>query len=118
MALLSLCIKPLSPFASPGRPRPLLIFHDFIPAISSRLQPFFGPVVADRGVSLARSLAREHFRQDVSQNLYRPPGAGQRGEERKGIGMADGGEGAMVAEARVVFEKGEPRHISLQTNNF
>lgn len=27
-------------------------------------------------------------------------------------------EWATVAEARVVFEKGEPRHISLQTNNF
>lgn len=37
-------------------------------------------------------------------------------EEEGGGGGRE--EWATVAEARVVFEKGEPRHISLQTNNF
>lgn len=52
MALLSLCIKPLSPIAltprrsrlSTSASRSLLIFHDFIPAVSSRLQPLLRPV--------------------------------------------------------------------------
>lgn len=70
------------------------------------------------------SLARECFCQDVSQNLYRwgreevrrrHPGRG--GEEQPRVRGWDGRVGD-VAEARAVFEKGEPRHISLQTNNF
>jgi len=48
-----------------------------------------------------------------------PPRRGTEGEERRGRAQRwRMGEWAMVAEARVVFEKGEPRHISLQTNNF
>lgn len=100
MALLSLCIKPFSPITltprrsrlSASTSRNLLIFHDFIPAVSSRLQPLLRPVVADRVVSLARSLAREYF-QDVSQNLYRPKGVGRgRGGDR-GVGDGGGGQG-------------------------
>jgi len=86
MALLSLCIKPLSPFASPGLSAIRGVSSSFTissPPFHRGFNPFFGPLVADRGVSLARSLAREHFRQDVSQNLYRPPGAGQRGWDRR-----------------------------------
>lgn len=73
MALLSLCIKPLSLTTltprqarlSASTTRNLLIFHDFIPAVSSRHQPLLRPVLADRGVSLARSLA------SISARMYR-----------------------------------------------
>lgn len=114
MALLSLCIKPLSLTTltprqtrlSASTTRNLLIFHDFIPAVSSRLQPLLRPVLADRGVSLARS------------RVF-PPGCIAKSipvwKKREAEGRE---EWATVAEARVVFEKGEPRHISLQTNNF
>lgn len=96
MALLSSCIKPLSLTTLTARQsrlsastsRNLLIFHDFIPAVSSRLQPLLRPVLADRGVSLAR----EYFRQDVSQNLYRP-GEEEGGGGYGGVGDGSGGQG-------------------------
>lgn len=116
MALLSSCIKPLSLTTLTARQsrlsastsRNLLIFHDFIPAVSSRLQPLLRPVLADRGVSLARSLA------SISARMYRKIYTGL--EKKREVEGTE--EWATVAEARVVFEKGEPRHISLQTNNF
>lgn len=87
---------------------PLAISSSF--TISSPFQPLLRPVVADRGVSLARSLA------SISARMYRKIYTGLRGATRKGgrarvAGVGDGGGGQ-------VFEKGEPRHISLQTNNF
>lgn len=84
MALLSLCIKPLSPITlTPRRSRlsvftsrNLLIFHDFTPAVSTP-----SSTGSSRSGCLARSFAREYFRQDVSQNLYRPKGCdGSKGE--------------------------------------
>lgn len=73
IALLSLCIKPLLPITlTPRRfrlsistSRNLLIFHDFIPAVSTP-----SSTGSSRSGCLARSFAREYFRQDVSQNLY------------------------------------------------
>jgi hypothetical protein len=64
--LLSLCIKPLSPITlTPRRSRSIRIhlpqpphLSRFHPRpVSSRLQPLLRPVVADRGVLLARLLA-------------------------------------------------------------
>lgn len=85
MALLSLCIKPLSPITL--TPRQSHLSRIPPPATSSSFaisslpfQPLLLPVVADRGVSLAR----EYFRQDVSQNLYRPKGCdGREGESSR-----------------------------------
>lgn len=86
---------------------------------SSKLQPLL------RLVASERAQPRRRFRQDVSQNLYRGgreevrrrSGGGGVGEEEPRVRGWDGRVGD-VAEARAVFEKGEPRHISLQTNNF
>lgn len=63
----------------------------------------------------ARSLASISTR--MYRKIYTDPCAGEEGTEgcRR---WQIGGEWATVVEARVVFEKGEPRHISLQTNNF
>lgn len=93
----SLTISPLSPY------------------ISSRLQPLLRLVVGKQAVS--RSLA------SVSARMYRKiyTRQGLREEVREqGESRVRGWDGRVgdVAEARAVFEKGEPRHISLQTNNF
>lgn len=98
MALLSLCIKPLSLTTLTPRQarlsafttRNLLIFHDFIPAVSSRLQPLLRPVLADRGVSLARSLA------SISARMYRKIYTGleeEGGRREGGVGDGSGGQG-------------------------
>lgn len=78
MALLSLCIKPLSPITltprrsrlSVSTSRNLLIFHDFIPAVSTP---------SSTGSSRSECLARSFALASISARMYRKIYTGLRG---------------------------------------
>lgn len=130
MALLSLCIKPLSPFSlTPRQSQSIHVRLSQPPLHLSRFHPrrfIEASTPSSAGSGRSGCLARTLTRSRASERAF-PPGCiaksipTPRTEEenrRRVQWVVDKGEWATVAEARVVFEKGEPRHISLQTNNF
>lgn len=124
MAFLSLCIK-----HSPYHRRPASMFLVSSPfssftisappplPFSSKLQPLLRLVASEQAASafppgcIAKSIPLR------ARGGETKVWGGGRSWGKPRVRGWDGRVGD-VAEARAVFEKGEPRHISLQTNNF